>query len=98
VIIGNDVSGLTPAGTQFDAVDYPGLGLSHYYLDQYTNHNLVVCTRRADTAINAGTANAVIGCTPVPVPAAVAQGVTPVVRPTSPMGRFNLPPQYPVHP
>ncbi|MDR3474273.1 MAG: hypothetical protein P4M09_21700 [Devosia sp.] len=98
VIMGNDVSGLTPTGTQFDPVDYPGLGLSQYYLDQYTNHNLVACTRRADTAINAGTANAVIGCTPVPVPAAVAQGVTPLVRPTSPMGRFKLPPQYPVHP
>ncbi|MGO9206101.1 MAG: hypothetical protein ACLQBX_07920 [Candidatus Limnocylindrales bacterium] len=93
VVIGNNVSGLTPTGTQVNTY-YPGLGLSQYYLDAYTNHNLVVCTRRADTAIDLGTANAVIGCTPVPVPA-VASGVTPNVSSASPIGRFKLPRLHP---
>jgi hypothetical protein len=98
VIIGNDVRGLMPEGSQPYPVDDPGLGLSQYYLDPYTNHNLVVCTRRADTAYDGGTSNAVIGCTPVPLPKAVTPNVSPLLQPTSPMGRLKLPQPYPVHP
>lgn len=98
VITGNDVRGLTPGGIEPYPDDLPGLGLSQYYLDPTTNHNLVVCTRRADTAYDAGASNAVVGCTIPTLPPAAAQGVTPLVRPTAPINRFTMPRPYPVHP
>ena len=98
VVMGNDVRGLTPGGIEPYPDDLPGLGLSQYYLDPTTNHNLVVCTRRGDTAYDAGTSNAVIGCTIPTLPAAAAQGLSPLVQATSPMNRLTMPHPYPVHP
>jgi hypothetical protein len=69
--------------------------MSQYYLDPYTNHNMVVCSRRSDTAYDGGTGNAVIGCTTPPLPAAAAQGVSPLVRPTSTINRFAMPRLHP---
>ncbi len=81
VVVGNNVHGFTPAGTQLAdwAAPYvPGLGYSQYYLDPNTSNNLVVCTGKGATSIDTGTGNHVVNCTPVSFP---APAVTPLVAP-----------------
>ena len=95
VVVGNDVRGLMPEGSQPYPDTNPGLGLSQYYLDPVTNHNMVVCSRRGDTAYDAGTSNAVVGCATPTLPAAAAQGVSPLMQPTSPINRFTMPRLHP---
>ena len=89
VIVGNNVSGLKPAGSEPYPDDVPGLGLSQIYLDAYTTDNRVVCTRRNDTAYDGGTGNTVIGCTTPPLPAAAAPNVSPMLRQASPASRLQ---------
>ena len=90
VVTGNHVGRLKPAGSELAPDTNPGLGLSQYYLDPYTTQNRVVCTRRADTAYDAGTGNKVIGCTTTALPAAAALNVSPLVRHASPAARLKM--------
>jgi hypothetical protein len=91
VIMGNNVSGITPMGPEPYPDSFPGLGLSQYYLDPWTTHNLVVCTNPGDTAYDGSGTNTVIHCT-TPT---VTSGVTPNVSPASPIGRLKLPRLHP---
>jgi hypothetical protein len=93
-IFGDNVSGLMPEGTELYPDSNPGLGLSQYYLDPYTTHNLVVCTNPWDTAYDGSGTNTVIHCTAPTLPA-VTSGVTPNVSPASPIGRLKMPRLHP---
>ncbi len=90
VIMGNNVSGFAPMGPEPYPDNFPGLGLSQYYLDPYTTHNLVMCTNPKDTAYDGSGTNVLIHCTTPTVPP-VTPGVTPNVSPASSLGRLKLP-------
>ena len=76
-VIGNDIRGVSVAGSGSYPPD-PAVGTAQIHIFWDTSDNVVVCSRRTDTALDQGTNNKVIGCAkPVATPRAPAVRAAP---------------------